>query len=311
MKILIVGAGALGGYFGGRLLAAGRDVTFLVRPGRAKQIADAGGLAVKSPCGDLLLKNPPLVQAPALARQYDLIILACKATGLDACIRDMAPTVGKDTMIIPVLNGLRHIDALVAAFGKTAVLGGRAFIFATLAADGTVLHQDPGHVVEFGELAGGPSPRTEAALAVLSGAGFDARLNTDIMRGMWEKWVMIGTTGGATSLMRAAIGDIAKAGAGPFALALMRECAGIAEANGYRLGEEFLKRIETRMSDTGSTQAASIMKDMEKRHPIESDQIIGDFLARAPAGREGDYPLLKLIHLHMKAYEVRRAREGW
>lgn len=126
MRILVIGAGALGGYFGGRLLAAGRDVTFLVRPGRAKQLAATGGLVVTSDYGDLALSNPPLVRADGLKDPYDLILLSCKAFALESCMNDFAPAVGPDTMIVPVLNGMRHIDALKARFGDRTVLGGRA-----------------------------------------------------------------------------------------------------------------------------------------------------------------------------------------
>lgn len=309
MRILVVGAGALGGYFGGRLLAAGRDVTFLVRPGRAAQIAASGGLTLVYPGGEIRLPDPPLVLAKDLAGDFDLVFLACKATALESCIADMAPAVGAGTMILPVLNGLRHIDMLAERFGRERVLGGRSFIFATLDEAGRAVNQGDLATIDFGELDGGESARTRAVLVALSDAGFKATLNADIVRGMWEKWVMISTVAGATCLMRAALGDIVRAGALPFSLALARECAAIAAANGHAPSEQHMATIEKTVSNSESTQSASMHKDMEKGLPIEADHVIGDLLARVPAGREDDYPLLRLVYWHLKAYEARRARE--
>src|SRR4051795_11444549 len=117
MRILVVGAGAIGGYFGGRLLQAGRDVTFLVRPRRAGELASAG-LVIKSPNGDVTLKNPPTVQADALKDKFDVVLLSCKAFDLDDAIRSFAAAVAPDTAIIPMLNGMKHLDILDGKFGK-------------------------------------------------------------------------------------------------------------------------------------------------------------------------------------------------
>ena len=123
MRILVVGAGAIGGYFGGRLLQAGRDVTFLVRPKRAAELA-RDGLVIKSPNGDATLKNPPVVQADKLNEKFDVVLLSCKAFDLDDAIKSFAPAVGPQTAIIPLLNGMRHLDVLDENFGKGRVLGG-------------------------------------------------------------------------------------------------------------------------------------------------------------------------------------------
>src|ERR1700692_2855663 len=111
MRILVVGAGAIGGYFGGRLLEAGRDVTFLVRPRRAAELADAG-MVIKSPNGDVTLKNPPAVQADRLRVKFDVMLLSCKACDRDDAIKSLAPAVGPQTSIIPLLNGMLHLDVL-------------------------------------------------------------------------------------------------------------------------------------------------------------------------------------------------------
>src|SRR3979411_3179995 len=116
MRILVVGAGAIGGYFGGRLLQAGRDVTFLVRPKRASELASAG-LVIKSPLGAVTLKNPPTVQADKLNEQFDVVLLSCKAFDLEDAIKSFAPAVGPQTAIIPLLNGLLHLHVLHGKVG--------------------------------------------------------------------------------------------------------------------------------------------------------------------------------------------------
>src|SRR3954462_7872785 len=123
MRTLVVGAGAIGGYFGGRLLQSGQDITFLVRPKRAAELASAG-LVIKSPAGDVTLKNPPTVQADRLTEKFDVVLLSGKALALAAAIPSLAPAVGPNTSIIPLLNGMRHLNLLDQKFGAARVLGG-------------------------------------------------------------------------------------------------------------------------------------------------------------------------------------------
>jgi len=152
MRTLIVGAGATGGYYGARLAEAGADVTFLVRPARAAKLA-ADGLNVRSPLGDLHLPDPPTVTADKLAGagRFDLILLSCKAYDLDSAVADLAPAVGPDTAILPVLNGMSHLDVLDARFGAERVLGGSCAIAATLAPDGEIRHMSELCSITYGE----------------------------------------------------------------------------------------------------------------------------------------------------------------
>src|SRR3979490_212364 len=131
MRVLVVGAGAIGGYFGGRLLQAGDDVTFLVRPKRAAELASAG-LVIKSPNGDVTLKNPPTVQADKLTENFDVVLLSCKAFDLDDAIKSFAPAWGPNTPLLPLLNGMHHLETLDAKFGRARVLGGLCAIAVTL-----------------------------------------------------------------------------------------------------------------------------------------------------------------------------------
>src|SRR6266404_2318114 len=161
MRILVVGAGAIGGYFGGRLLEAGRDVTFLVRPKRAKELAEAG-LVIKSPNGDVTLKNPPTVQADKLNEKFDVVLLSCKAFDLDDAIKSFAPAVGPTTAIIPLLNGMRHLETLDTTFGRGRVLGGLCAIAATLNEEREVVQFAPLQSFSFGERNGTHSDRVRA-----------------------------------------------------------------------------------------------------------------------------------------------------
>src|SRR4029434_4885280 len=172
MRILVVGAGAIGGYFGGRLLQAGQDITFLVRPKRAAELAGAG-LVIKSAAGDVTLKNPPTVQADKLAEKFDVVLLSCKAFDLDDAVKSFAPAVGPNTSIIPLLNGMSHLDALDNKFGKERVLGGLCAIAATLNEAREVVQLAPMQSLGFGERDGGMSDRVRAIAEVFASGYFN------------------------------------------------------------------------------------------------------------------------------------------
>jgi 2-dehydropantoate 2-reductase len=308
MRILVVGAGAMGGYFGGRLLEADCDVTFLVRPRRAAQLAKTG-LVIRSKFGDAALPAPPTIAADALRAPFDLILLSCKAYDLEQAADSFAPAVGGNTAILPFLNGIGHIDYLVSRFGGGAVLGGQCVISTTLDADGRILHLNDTHLLSFGERDGSASARAEAVTTTLSGAKFDSRLSKTILQEMWEKWVFIATMAAINCLMRATVGDILAAGAKDLSLALLDECAGIATVEGFAPSEPIMTRNRAMLTTPGSTFAASMLRDIERGAPIEGDHIIGDLVRRGEA-RQRNIPLLRIAQAHLKAYEARRTREG-
>lgn len=307
MRILVVGAGAIGGYFGGRLLQAGRDVTFLVRPRRAAQLAKAG-LAIRSPVGDVTLANPPLVMADALAAPYDLILVSSKAYDLAGAADSFVPAVGSGSAILPLLNGMAHLDYLKTRFGNDKVLGGQCVISATLDAEGRILHLLETHSLSFGELDGAVSPRAEAIASAFAGATFDSKLSTAILQEMWEKWVFIAATAAATCLMRATVGDIVAAGAVDLPQRLFDECAAVATAHGFAPRQASSSRSLTMLTTPGSPLAASMLRDIERGAPIEADHIVGDLLQRG-AETDKDLSLLHVAYAHLKAYEARRRRE--
>src|SRR6185436_12330825 len=227
MRILVVGAGAIGGYFGGRLLQAGRDVTLLVRPKRASELAGAG-LVIKSPNGDVTLKKPPTVQADKLSEKFDVVLLSCKAFDLDDAVKSFAPAVGPQTSIIPLLNGMQHLDVLDSKFGRERVLGGLCAIAATLNEQREVVQLAPMQSLGFGERDGGTSDRVGAISEVFAGGNFNGAPSEHIMQDMWEKWVFLASLAAATCLMRTSVGNIlAATGGKDFLLGMLDECSAI------------------------------------------------------------------------------------
>src|SRR6266481_5895000 len=241
MRILIVGAGAVGGYFGGRLAQAGRDVAFLVRPSRAKQLG-RDGLRIISPHGDAVL-TPKLVSAEKIDTPYDLVFLSVKAYALEAAMNDFAAAVGPETMILPVLNGMRHVDLLTKRFGEHAVIGGVCQVATEINDEGRIVQLADFQQLVYGERNGESTPRLKALDATLQGAGFNARLSTDIMQEMWEKWVQLASLGAITCLMRGTIGEIvAVPGGTDLSLKILDESVAVAAACGHKPSGTFLSR---------------------------------------------------------------------
>ena len=309
MRFLVVGAGATGGYFGGRLLEAGQDVTFLIRPARAERLA-ATGLTITSPAGNVTRRSPPIVLAAELRTPFDVVILSCKAYDLDGAIDSFGPAVGPDTAVLPLLNGMRHLDALDARFGAGRVLGGSCFISAKLDEGGRISHVSDIHRLAFGERSGGLSPRVEALAAAMTGAKFEAVASEQILLVMWEKWVFLASLAGITCLARAAVGDIVAAGRADLAAALLEECRAIAAAADYPPRADSLKASLDRLTDPGSAVTASMLGDVERRGRTEAEHVLGDLLRRRGGAPGGDRSLLRAAYVAVKAAEARAAREA-
>jgi 2-dehydropantoate 2-reductase len=282
MRILVIGAGAVGGYFGGRLAAAGRDVTFLVRPARAAQLQQ-NGLQIFDPYGDVRVQPKLLLAAELKAHPaaFDLIVVSTKAYSLDAAIEDFAPTVGSETVILPLLNGMRHLDTLAARFGEQHVVGGSTQIVADLDGEGHVHSMTRLHDLNFGERDKTVTARIKAIDEMLRGTGFEVNLKQDILATMWQKWTLLAALGAITCLLRGTIGAVVAAPGGlETARAIIAECAAIVTANGYPPGEAIHAMMTERLTEAGSTLTASMYRDLEKGAPVEADHILGDLLAR-------------------------------
>jgi 2-dehydropantoate 2-reductase len=299
MHILVVGAGAIGGYFGGRLAQAGRDVTFLVRPKRAAELAGAG-LVIKSPHGDVTLKNPPAVQAGKLSEKFDVVLLSCKAFDLEDAIKSFAPAVGPNTAIIPLLNGMRHLESLDSKFGRERVLGGLCAIAATLNEKREVVQLAPLQSLAFGERDGKLSDRVHAVAEVMASGKFDSAASETILQDMWEKWVFLASLAASTSLMRTSVGNIlASPGGKDFVLGMLDECSAVATAEGHAPRAPFLERIRGTLTAEGSQMTASMFRDIKAGAPVEADHVIGDLIARGDAAKV-PVPKLRTAYTHLK-----------
>lgn len=303
MRILVLGAGALGGYFGARLIEGGADVAFLVRERRAAQLA-ARGLVVESPFGGFARPVTALTEA---APGWDAVLLSCKAYDLDAAIAAIRPAVDVRTAILPVLNGLGHVERLAGEFGAGRVLGGLAKIQATLASDGTVKHLNDWRYITFGEIDGAMTARVEALKAAFDAApGVVAEAVPDVMARMWEKLVHLGTSAVATVLMRANVGEIARAPGGIALMqALLERNMAIAAHHGHPVREGFAAEYRRVFGDTASQYSTSMLRDLEAGGRIESDQILGFLLEVARRAGVPD-ALHEAAFISAKAYEQRR-----
>ncbi|GEP08185.1 2-dehydropantoate 2-reductase [Methylobacterium gnaphalii] len=313
MRVLVVGAGATGGYFGARLAQIGRDVTFLVRKARAEKLA-AEGLQVRSPVGDYKIDAPQTVTADALAGAgpFDLVLLSCKAYDLDTAIADVAPAVGQRTAVLPILNGMKHLDVLDRQIGAERVLGGSCAIVATLTKGGEIRQMTELHSLTYGERDGSRSERIQAIEALMDGVRFQTRSSDKVLLEMWEKWVFLATLAGSTTLMRATIGDIVAAPGGrAFLEALHDECRAVAVAAGYGPREKVFEGARKTLTTEGSPMTASMLRDIEGGARIEADHIIGDLIARGDkAAPDSRRPFLQLVYTGLRSYQSRREREA-
>lgn len=312
MRILILGAGGIGGYFGGRLIQAGADVTFAVRARRAAQLA-VDGLVVESPHGDFTVAPSAFARVDSATVQgtWDIVLLAPKAYDLDSALDAIAPAIGPGTVIVPLLNGLRHIDALRVRFGAGPVAGGTCGIPATLRPDGTVVQLGPMHRIVFGALPD-TAPAAAAQLLTLHAAfartPVEVILEADMVRALWEKFVGLTTLAAMTCLMRGNVGDILATDEGAALFhETMAACIATATAAGQTPREAALLPFRKMMSARGSGVTASMLRDLEAGHATEGGHIVGDMLARARAAGIDPGPL-RLAWCHLQAAEHRRQR---
>ena len=304
MKILIVGAGSTGGYFGARLVQAGRDVTFLVRPARAAALREKG-LQVLSPLGNFRVA-PKLVQAGEIDQPFDVVLVTVKAFGLPGAIEDFAPAVGPNTMILPVLNGMKHVDDLQARFGPERVVGGVCRVSTTLDDQGRIVHLAPLHELIYGELDGRSSARIEALHAFMSDAGFDAQLSMHIARDLWNKWILLATLGGICTLARGNVGEIAATdGGGDFVRAFFAEAVAVATAAGFAPSPQAIDFTLGVLTAVGSPLTSSMYRDLMAGERVEADQILGDLRARARRAGVAT-PLVSTACIQLDVHQRRR-----
>jgi 2-dehydropantoate 2-reductase len=308
MRILVVGAGATGGYFGARLAQAGRDVTFLVRAERAERLARRGLRIIG--LGEQTVLAPRMVQAGDIDAPYDVVLLSVKATGLEPAMDDMAPAVGPNTLIVPFLNGMRHIDALAARFGGETVLGGVAKVVTTVDDNGDIVRLADLQSLRYGARDETAPARLEDLHRSLSDAGFPTGLSDDIDGDMWAKWVFIAAVSAVTCLMRGSVGEIvAVPGGTAFAEGVVQESASIAAAAGHPVPDADLRQTLATVTAAGSPLTSSLYRDVTGCRSAEVEHIFGDLVSRAE--RLGlDVPLLDLTTMHLRVHQHRIESAG-
>jgi len=302
MSILVVGAGATGGYFGGRLAQAGRDVTFLVRERRAAALAERG-LRIIGPGGTETV-TPALVTAVPSGFVADVVLVTVKAAGLSAVIPEIRSAVGPGTAIVPVLNGMRHMGLLNDAFGRSRVLGGVALIATQLDGDGDVRQLNDQASLTFGDQDGQRTPAVERAGGQLSGAGFTASVSDDIMAAMWQKWAFIASVGALNCLLGGSVGEIvAVEGGDEIARGIVAETTSIADAAGHPLADGGSRQITTTLTAPGSPATSSLYRDLREGKPVEVETILGDLVAE---GRKGGVhtPLLDAATVALRVHNA-------
>ena len=261
---------------------------------------------IKSPNGDVTLKNPPTVQADGLSEKFDAVLLSCKAFDLDDAIQSFAPAVGPQTAIIPLLNGMLHLDVLDEKFGAGRVLGGLCAIAATLNEQREVVQLNPMQSLNFGERDGKLSDRVRAIAEVMAVANTGAVASDNIVQEMWEKWVFLASLAASTCLMRTSIGHIlAVPGGKDFILGMLDECSAVASAEGHAPSGPFFQRTRGMLTAEGSQMTASMFRDIKAGAAVEADHVIGDLIARGDAAKV-PVPRLRTAYIHLKAYEKQR-----
>jgi len=309
VKILVLGAGAIGGYAGGRLQQRGADVTFLVRPAR-REALQRDGLVIKSTKGDVTQKVQTVLKGSE-GGPYDIVLLTCKAYDLDSAIEAIAPAVGADTTIVPLLNGMRHLDVLDAKFGKDKVVGGLARVGVAMSPEGTILHTSPFAAISFGERDGRkPRASLKELDAAIRKSGVDGGLHANIVQDLWDKWIMLCSLAATNCLMRGSSGDILEADEGrAIVMETVDECRKTAAAAGCDPGEKGMQTIRGFLTVKGSRFTASMLHDLEKGAMVEADQIVGDMIARAKKAGIST-PNLRIAYAHLQVYLARRAGAG-
>jgi 2-dehydropantoate 2-reductase len=306
MKLLVLGAGGIGGYFGGRLAeVSAADVTFLVRPKRREQIA-RDGLVITSPHGDARFPVKTVV-AGELKPGYDAVLFTCKAYDLESAMDAIAPAMDGKTVVVPQLNGIAHLEALDRRFGAAQVMGGVAQINVQLKRDGTIAHMDSLARIVFGERDKQVTPRAQALADAFAKTKVHFSLSPDIEQEMWEKVVFLSALAATTCLFRGTVGDIMSAPGGREAMdRAITANIEVATREGHPPRPKSIEFARNRLMDPQGTWNASMMRDMEVGNPVEADHIVGWMLERARKHRVDD-TVLSMAYTHLKTYEARRA----
>ncbi|WP_223589564.1 ketopantoate reductase family protein [Neobacillus bataviensis] len=301
MRFLVVGAGAVGGYFGGRLQEKGEDVTFLVREGRKNQLKETG-LIIESVHGNVTV-NPKTIIAGEEAGSFDVILISTKAYHLEGAMESITQYVGEETIILPLLNGILHIDKLVEMFGEERVIGGLCFIETTLDKNGRVIQTSEKHDLVFGERTGERSERVLKMEDSFSGSNIAYRLSEKINKDLWNKYLFISTMSGITTLMRAPIGPILEQASGRATITqLLKEIVSVMNRIEAPLPNAIETQLMNQIDGLGYSMKSSMQRDMEKSLPVEADHLHG-YLLEIARKEKISVPVLESVYANLKVYE--------
>ncbi|AIY04241.1 2-dehydropantoate 2-reductase [Planococcus sp. PAMC 21323] len=307
MKILVVGAGAIGGYFGGRLLEKGEDVTFLVREKRKEKLQQTG-LKIRSKNGDLQL-TPKLLTKDDESKPFDVVLISTKSYQLENAIQDIQPFVNAKTMILPLLNGISHLEPLVEAFGEERVIGGLCFVETTLAEDGVIVQTSPVHQLVYGERTGEKTQRIETLEKCFSGTKAEFVKSDNINQDMWHKYLFITVMSGITSMMETPIGPIRDLESGQRTIqAFLDELVAVMEKIDAPIQQGIAEVQLKRINSMSTEMKSSMQRDIEKRQPTEFEHLQGYLLAQAKK-MSVPVPILETIYTKLKLYEQKQVMD--
>ena len=309
MQVVVLGAGGVGGYLGARLITGGADVKFLTRDARAATLK-AHGLVVKSPLGDFAAPVDVIPAGAVLATPPDAVLLACKEPALAEALDAVTPLLGPQTRLLPLLNGLRHIDMLAARYPQTPLLGGIVHGATNLRPDGVIEHLSSFMTVITGPVATANDFVADEIVERLKAAGVDAYVTHEIRQDMWNKFLFLAAFAGITSLMRASIGTILQTDGGrERILHLLEETRSVVQAEGFPPPDSLMEEYRALLTEEGSSLTSSMLRDIESGRRTEGAHILGDMLARARR-HELPAPVLAIAAAHVQAYEKRLDAEA-
>ncbi|HFK1451272.1 MULTISPECIES: 2-dehydropantoate 2-reductase [Bacillus cereus group] len=301
MRILVLGAGGVGGFFGGRLVEKGEEVTFLVRSKRKKQLEERG-LVIRSVNGDFSFQ-PKLITKEDRTAPFDVILFSTKAYHLNEAIQDLKPFVGENTVIIPLLNGIAHVSLLQKEFGEEKVIGGLCFIETTLNDQGEIVQTSTANRLVFGEMKSQDSERIKHISKAFAGTKSSFILSENIMQDMWQKYLFITVMSGVTTLMRAPIGPIRESEGGrDFIQNLFEECMQIMRCIGAPIKDNIVQEHMKTIDKISYNMKSSMQRDMEKGSSIEAKHLQG-YLLDVAEQFSIEAPLLGAVYQNLKVYE--------
>ncbi|COE68731.1 MULTISPECIES: 2-dehydropantoate 2-reductase [Bacillus] len=301
MRILVLGAGGVGGFFGGRLVEKGEDVTFLVRSKRKKQLEERG-LVIRSVNGDFSFQ-PKLITKEDRTAPFDVILFSTKAYHLNEAIQDLKPFVGESTVIIPLLNGIAHVSLLQKEFGEEKVIGGLCFIETTLNDEGEIVQTSAANRLVFGEMKSQHAEKIKHISKAFAGTKSSFVLSENITQDMWHKYLFITVMSGVTTLMRAPIGPIRESEGGrDFIQNLFEECMQIMRCIGAPIKDNIVQEHMKTMDKISYNMKSSMQRDMEKGSSIEGTHLQG-YLLDVAQQFSIEAPLLGAVYQNLKVYE--------